>query len=988
MVLVHAFAPIQAAAAPALKLGDILVTEPGSAAISVIDSATGVKTVISQGGLLSPSWKTIGVALALDGDVIAVHRLTGLIRINVATGAQSILSQGGLFRDPWAIAIDKDTGYIYVADSGYDNDRSEINEPGKIIRVDPASGAQQLIASGSPCTQFPSNAACQNTTSAGSYLAHPYGIAIDYATSPGSLVVADMSSFNGKGAILRIQPFPGGVQTLLWGPASAVPAPQVVQTSPVGCPMGVAVEPNGDILTTVFTYPVPASATFPPPPGTFYGCAAPGIFRIDLLNNVQQVVNANAPQRQPGTSYALGSVIRDGVGGSGHLHRVVTAGVSQGPTPNWNSALDGVTIDGTVVWRNIGLGANWRIPFGVDTEPSPTPSDPTRYHIIVGDEGYGMVFRLNSDGSALATVADNVGFVTSVNVVSFEPVGPNDEPVRSNGQPSGTLAIETTQATLSLTTNESATCRYSVQPGVAYGSMSNTFTTTGATSHSRLVTGLTAGSYVFYVRCVDAASNANLDDYVIAFSVAASPATTSSFSGSENPLSEGGKWDSPGSWADLRKAAGAFADGLNAQARLVSPQLLANQYSEITYDQDPGSSSWVGVTTRVQGPANGSGYLAIVYAGEARLYRADDSGGLNFTLLASAVVDIGAAPRQLRLESEGNNHRVIFNGAQVITHTATGTIYSSGQPGIAASVFGGPQVKILSFAGGNIGSTTDTTPPVRSNGQPSGTLAMGTTQATLSLTTNESATCRYSVQPGVAYGSMSNTFTTTGATSHSRLVTGLTAGSYVFYVRCVDAATNANLDDYVIAFSVAASPATTSSFSGSENPLSEGGKWDSPGSWADLRKAAGAFADGLNAQARLVSPQLLANQYSEITYDQDPGSSSWVGVTTRVQGPANGSGYLAIVYAGEARLYRADDSGGLNFTLLASAVVDIGAAPRQLRLESEGNNHRVIFNGAQVITHTATGTIYSSGQPGIAASVFGGPQVKILSFAGGNIGVN
>ena len=168
MFLVHAFGPIQAADAQALKLGDILVTEPGSAAISVIDSATGVKTVISQGGLLSPSWKTIGVALALDGDVIAVHRLTGLIRINVATGAQSILSQGGLFSDPWAIAIDKDTGYIYVADSGYDNDRSEINEPGKIIRVDPASGAQQLIASGSPCTQFPSNAACQNTTSAGS----------------------------------------------------------------------------------------------------------------------------------------------------------------------------------------------------------------------------------------------------------------------------------------------------------------------------------------------------------------------------------------------------------------------------------------------------------------------------------------------------------------------------------------------------------------------------------------------------------------------------------------------------------------------------------------------------------------------------------------------------------------------------------------------------------------------------------------------------
>jgi hypothetical protein len=45
----------------------------------------------------------------------------------------------------------------------------------------------------------------------------------------------------------------------------------------------------------------------------------------------------------------------------------------------------------------------------------------------------------------------------------------------------------------------------------------------------------------------------------------------------------------------------------------------------------------------------------------------------------------------------------------------------------------------------------------------------------------------------------------------------------------------------------------------------------------------------------------------------------------------------------------------------------------------------VYFNGTQVINVTASGTVYSSGQPGIAASVFGGPQVKILSFAGGDI---
>ena len=100
------------------------------------------------------------------------------------------------------------------------------------------------------------------------------------------------------------------------------------------------------------------------------------------------------------------------------------------------------------------------------------------------------------------------------------------------------------------------------------------------------------------------------------------------------------------------------------------------------------------------------------------------------------------------------------------------------------------------------------------------------------------------------------------------------------------------------------------------------------------------------------------------------------------QGAGNGSGYLAIVYAGEVRLYRTDDTGSLSFTMLAAASAPIGTAPRRLRLESEGNTHRVYFNGTLMLTHIATGTIYSSGQPGIAASVFGGPQVMILSFEG------
>jgi hypothetical protein len=700
--------PTPAGAGVVLQLGDILVAEPGTSSVSVIDPATGAKTVISTGGLLFPDHRTVGVALGRDGDVIVVHRTTGLIRVNPATGEQSLLSQGGHFRDPWALAIDKNTGDIYVADSGYDNDRPEINEAGKIIRVNPVSGAQEVIASGSPCNLFPANAPCQNTTSAGSYLTHPYGITVDYTTNPTTLVVGDMSSFNGKGAIIRIQAVPGGTQWLLWGPASASPPPRVAQASPLGCPMGVAVEPDGNILTTVFTYPVPATPAFPAPPGTYYGCAPPGIFRVDLTNSLQSIVNTNAPAWQPNHAYAVGSVIRD----DDRVHRVVTAGTSQSFTPGWNATPQGTTVDGTVVWQNIGRGANWLIPFGVSAEPAPTASDPLAHNIIVGDEGHRMVFRLDADGEITASpLAAEVSNVTSVQVITFTPEGgfkvppPPAEgpPVRSAGFPTGTLPFGTTQATIGLTTDEAATCRYATQAGVAYASMPNVFTTTGSTAHTTLVGGLASGqSYQFYVRCIDGVGNANPDDFVIAFSVASTDAASSNFTGTENPLSQGGTWDSPGAWADLRTSNGAFAVELNAAGRLVTPTVAADQYAEITYDQDPGSLSWVGVTTRTQGPGNGSGYLAIVYAGEVRLYRTDDTGSLNFTMLAAVSAPIGTAPRRLRLESEGDTHRVYFNGAQVISHTATGTIYASGQVGIAASVFGGPQVKILSFEGGDL----------------------------------------------------------------------------------------------------------------------------------------------------------------------------------------------------------------------------------------------------------------------------------------------
>ncbi|MGP8324046.1 MAG: DUF2341 domain-containing protein, partial [Methanosarcinaceae archaeon] len=98
---------------------------------------------------------------------------------------------------------------------------------------------------------------------------------------------------------------------------------------------------------------------------------------------------------------------------------------------------------------------------------------------------------------------------------------------------------------------------------------------------------------------------------------------------------------------------------------------------------------------------------------------------------------------------------------------------------------------------------SDTTSPSRYSGSPTGNLNLGTTNTTISLTTNESATCKYSTTPNTAYASITNTFTTTGATTHSQTITGLTDGNtYNYYVRCTDASDNANTTDYTISFSI------------------------------------------------------------------------------------------------------------------------------------------------------------------------------------------
>ncbi|HIE33777.1 MAG TPA: hypothetical protein EYP86_01390 [Candidatus Altiarchaeales archaeon] len=107
----------------------------------------------------------------------------------------------------------------------------------------------------------------------------------------------------------------------------------------------------------------------------------------------------------------------------------------------------------------------------------------------------------------------------------------------------------------------------------------------------------------------------------------------------------------------------------------------------------------------------------------------------------------------------------------------------------------------------------DTTPPLISSPKPSGTTT--STSITLSVKTNEQATCKYDILDR-NYSNMNNTFENTNSTSHSQSLS-LSTGTYAYYVRCTDSLGNTNNNSTIINFTISTSGGGTSTTGGS-NP--------------------------------------------------------------------------------------------------------------------------------------------------------------------------
>jgi len=188
-----------------------------------------------------------------------------------------------------------------------------------------------------------------------------------------------------------------------------------------------------------------------------------------------------------------------------------------------------------------------------------------------------------------------------------------------------------------------------------------------------------------------------------------------------------------------------------------------------------------------------------------------------------------------RITSGLTGYKLYRNGTQIVTIAAT----SYSNSGLASNTLYSYTIAAYDAAGNTSQQSvavqastqappiTPVTPPVPSNGSPSSALPAGTTQTTLSLGTDKAATCKYGLVAGTPYSSLPISFTTTGSTTHSTLVSALTDGSsYTYYVRCSSQGFPTT-GDYIISFSVTppapAPSAPPAPVSGGTPPPSGGG---------------------------------------------------------------------------------------------------------------------------------------------------------------------
>lgn len=180
----------------------------------------------------------------------------------------------------------------------------------------------------------------------------------------------------------------------------------------------------------------------------------------------------------------------------------------------------------------------------------------------------------------------------------------------------------------------------------------------------------------------------------------------------------------------------------------------------------------------------------------------------------------------------------------------------------------------------------------------------------------------------------------------------------------------------------------SSTFTGTENPLSEGGVWSALSTyWLNPRKANGLGVATLNNDcARRYNPSTLtftADQFSEITIALMPTGGQLFYHYCFARMNATAGCYLlttsADISAATLQIWRVSDAGaytqlGANITLGGNLV-----AGDVIRLEAVGTTLTAKVNGVTAPSGTRTDSTFASGQPGVGGWAQTGSDVLFTS---------
>jgi hypothetical protein len=239
-------------------------------------------------------------------------------------------------------------------------------------------------------------------------------------------------------------------------------------------------------------------------------------------------------------TYTIGGT---GLSQAGHAP-VLSNGLPAGTLPAGTTAVTlSVTADEASTCRyatTAGLAYS-AMPNGFTTTGGLVQSTP-----LSGLAGGSYRYNVRCQSGAYTDTSD---YTVSFSIAVPPPPAGQHAPVLSNGAPMGILPSATSSVTLSLTTDEPATCRYAKKGGVNYNSMTGRFAVTGGTQHSTTVGTAAGESYAYYVRCSDGVGDVDNSDYVIEFSV-----SSASGGGSQPVLVRAGGSDYVDSTGRLWKA--------------------------------------------------------------------------------------------------------------------------------------------------------------------------------------------------------------------------------------------------------------------------------------------------------------------------------------------------------------------------------------------------------------------------------------------------